>query len=144
LPHVEDVRYAGEWVLRAEQLTGTLRQIGAALGLIVLLAVLFVVGATTRLAVQARLESLHLVRSLGGGFLFTHAPYLFEGFALAFLSSLLTIYVARVVHDTLAGGLFELPFLSAETLAGFAGVSGLLGLLGSWIAVATLPRRWLL
>lgn len=144
MPHVEDVRYAGEWVLRAEQLTGTLHQIGAALGLIVLLAVLFVVGATTRLAVQARLESLHLVRSLGGGFLFTHAPYLFEGFALAFLSSLLTIYVARVVHDTVAGGLFELPFLSVRTLAGFAGVSGLLGLLGSWIAVATLPRRWLL
>jgi cell division transport system permease protein len=144
MPHVEDVRYAGEWVLRAEQLTGTLRQLGAALGLIVLLAVLFVVGATTRLAVQARLESLHLVRSLGGGFLFTHAPYLFEGFALAFLSSLLTIYVARLVHDTLAGGLFEVGFLSVATLAQFTGVSGLLGLLGSWIAVATLPKRWVL
>ncbi|HEY7727788.1 MAG TPA: hypothetical protein VID50_04990, partial [Candidatus Eisenbacteria bacterium] len=140
----EDVRYAGEWVLRAEQLVGALRKVGAALGLIVLLAVLFVVGATTRLAVQARLESLHLVRSLGGGFLFTHAPYLFEGFVLALASSLLTIYVARLVHDTVAGGMFELTFLPPATLAGFAGVSGLLGLLGSWIAVATLPRRWLL
>jgi len=144
LPHVEDVRYAGEWVLRAEQLTGTLRKMGAALGLIVLLAVLFVVGATTRLAVQARLDSLHLVRSLGGGFLFTHAPYLFEGFVLAFISSLVTVFIARLLHDSLAGGMFEMTFLPPATLAEFAGVSGLLGLLGSWIAVATLPKRWLL
>lgn len=144
LPHVEDVRYAGEWVLRAEQLTGTLRKLGAALGLIVLLAVLFVVGATTRLAIQARLDSLHLIRSLGGGFLFTHAPYLIEGFLLALFSSGITIFIARLVHDTLSGGMFEMAFLPVTTLLGFAGVSGLLGLLGSWIAVATLPKRWLL
>ena len=144
VPMVEDVRYAGEWVLRSEQLVGTLRKAGAALGVIVLLAVLFVVGATTRLAVQARLDSIHLVRSLGGGFLFTEAPYLVEGFVLAFFSSILTIGIARFIHDTLAGGIFEVTFLSVPTLLGFAGVSGLLGLLGSWIAVATLPRRWLL
>ncbi len=144
VPHVEDVRYAGEWVLRSEQLVGALRQMGAVLGLIVLLGVVFVVGATTRLAVQARLESVHLMRSLGGGFLFTEAPYLVEGFVLSLLSSVITIFLARLIHDSLAGGMFELSFLPSDTLAWFALVSGLLGLLGSWIAVATLPRRWLL
>jgi cell division transport system permease protein len=142
--HVEDVRYAGEWVLRAEQVVGTLEKIGAALGLIVLLGVLFVVGATTRLAVQARLESIHLIRSLGGGFLFNEVPHLIEGFVLASLASLLTIGVARVIHDSLSEGMFHLQFLSPLALLGFVGVSGLLGLLGSWIAVATLPRKWLL
>lgn len=144
VPRIEDVRYAGEWVLRSEQLVGTLRNMGAVLGTIVLLAVLFVVGATTRLAVQTRLDSIHLIRSLGGGFLFTEAPYLAEGFALAFLSSLLTILAAGFLRDSLAGGMFELTSLPPGTLLGFAGVSGLLGLLGSWIALATLPRRWLL
>ncbi len=144
VPHVEDVRYAGEWVLRAEQVVGTLKRIGAAVGLIVLVGVLFVVGATTRLAVQARLDSVHLVRSLGGGFLFTEAPYLVEGFVLASLSSVLTIAVAKLIHDSLADGLFRLLFLPAPTLLAFVAVSGLLGLLGSWIAVATLPRKWLL
>lgn len=144
VPHVEDVRYAGEWVLRAEQVVGTLEKIGAALGLIVLVGVLFVVGATTRLSVQTRLDSIHLVRSLGGGFLFNEAPFLAEGFLLASLSSLLTIGVARVINDSLADGLFRLQFLPLPTLALFVGVSGLLGLLGSWIAVATLPRKWLL
>ncbi len=144
LPHVEDVRYAGEWVLRAEQVTRTLHQIGALLGLIILIGVLFVVGATTRLAIQARLESLHVIRSLGGGFLFTEAPYLAEGFVLATLSSLLTILLARAIHDGLAEGLFHLPMPSTEVLLGFAAMGGLLGLLGSWIAVATLPRKWLL
>jgi cell division transport system permease protein len=144
VPHVEDVRYAGEWVLRAQQFVGTLERVGAAIGLIVLVGVLFVVGATTRLAVQTRLDSLHLVRSLGGGFLFTEAPYLVEGFVLAAVSSLITIAVARLIHDTLEGGLFRLLFLPAPTLLAFVGVSGLLGLLGSWIAVATLPRKWLL
>ena len=144
VPRVEDVRYAGEWVLRSEQLVGTLRKMGAVLGMIVLAAVLFVVGATTRLAVQTRLDSIHLVRSLGGGFLFTEAPYLVEGFVLAFVSSLLTILATVFISDGLAGGMFELAPLPSVTLLGFAGVSGLLGLLGSWIAVATLPRRWLL
>lgn len=144
VPHVEDVRYAGEWVLRAEQVVGTLEKIGLALGLIVLVGVLFVVGATTRLSVQTRLASIHLVRSLGGGFLFNEAPFLAEGFLLAALSSVLTIGVARVVNDSLADGLFRLQFLPVPTLALFVGVSGLLGLLGSWIAVATLPRKWLL
>lgn len=144
VPHVEDVRYAGEWVLRAEQVVATLARIGAAIGLIVLVGVLFVVGATTRLAVQARLDSVHLVRALGGGFLFTEAPYLVEGFVLASASSLLTIAAARLIHDSLADGLFRLLFLPAPTLLAFVAVSGLLGLLGSWIAVATLPRKWLL
>jgi len=142
--HVEDVRYAGEWVLRAEQVVETLEKIGAALGMIVLLGVLFVVGATTRLSVQARLESIHLIRSLGGGFLFNEAPYLAEGFVLAALSSLLTIGVGRIIHDSLAEGLFHLQFLPSPALLAFVAVSGLLGLLGSWIAVATLPRKWLL
>ena len=144
LPHVEDVRYAGEWVLRAEQVTRTLHQIGAVLGLIILIGVLFVVGATTRLAIQARLESLHVIRTLGGGFLFTEAPYLAEGFVLATISSGITILLARAIHDSLAEGLFHLPMPTTDVLLGFAAASGLLGLLGSWIAVATLPRKWLL
>jgi cell division transport system permease protein len=144
LPHVEDVRYAGEWVLRAEQVTHTLHQIGAVLGLIILIAVLFVVGATTRLAIQARIESLHVIRTLGGGFLFTELPYLAEGFVLAIISSGITILLARAIHDALAEGLFHLPMPTTQVLLGFAAVSGLLGLLGSWIAVATLPRKWLL
>jgi cell division transport system permease protein len=142
--HVEDVRYAGEWVVRAEQVVGTLERIGAAVGVIVLIGVLFVVGATTRLSVQTRLDSVHLVRSLGGGFLFTEAPYLVEGFVLASISSLLTIASARLIHDQLADGLFHLQFLPMSSLLAFVGVSGILGLLGSWIAVATLPRKWLL
>ncbi len=144
LPHVEEVRYAGEWVLRAEQVARTLHQIGAALGIIILIGVLFVVGATTRLAVQARIDSLHLVRSLGGGFLFNEAPYLAEGFVLATISSAITIVVARAIHDSLAEGLFHLPMPSSSILLGFVATSGVLGLLGSWIAVATLPRKWLL
>lgn len=144
IPHVEDVRYAGEWVLRAEQFVGTLERVGAAIGLIVLVGVLFVVGATTRLGVQARLDSVHLIRSLGGGFLFTEAPYLIEGFVLAAISSVITIAVARLIHDALAGGIFRLLFLPVPTLLAFVAVSGLLGLFGSWIAVATLPRKWLL
>jgi cell division transport system permease protein len=144
LPHVEDVRYAGEWVLRAEQVARTLHQIGAVLGLIILIGVLFVVGATTRLAIQARLESLHVIRTLGGGFLFTEAPYLAEGFVLATISSIITILLARAIHDSLAEGLFHLPMPSTQVLLGFAAAGGLLGLLGSWIAVATLPRKWLL
>lgn len=144
VPHVEDVRYAGEWVLRAEQVVATLSRIGAAVGLIVLIGVLFVVGATTRLSVQTRLDSVHLVRSMGGGFLFTEAPYLAEGFVLASISSLLTIAAARLIHDQLADGLFRLQFLDSTSLLAFVAASGLLGLLGAWIAVATLPRKWLL
>ncbi len=144
LPHVEDVRYAGEWVLRAEQVANTLHQIGAVLGIIILIGVLFVVGATTRLAIQTRLDSLHVIRTLGGGFIFTEAPYLAEGFVLAVFSSGITILLARGIHDYLAEGLFHLPMPSPEVLLGFAGVGGLLGLLGSWIALATLPRKWLL
>jgi hypothetical protein len=44
----------------------------------------------------------------------------------------------------LADGLFHLQFLPMSSLLAFVGVSGILGLLGSWIAVATLPRKWLL
>jgi len=123
---------------------GTLQRIGAALGIIVLLGVLFVVGATTRLSIQTRLDSIHLVRSLGGGFLFNEAPYLLEGFVLAALSSMLTVAAARALNDQLAEGVFRLQFLPPVALLCFVGISGLLGLIGSWIAVATLPRKWLL
>jgi len=102
------------------------------------------VGATTRLSVQARLDSIHLIRSLGGGFLFNIAPYLAEGFVLAAVSSLLTIGLADALNHSFAAEIFRLESPSTETLLAFVGVSGLLGLVGSWIAVATLPRKWLL
>jgi cell division transport system permease protein len=144
VPHVEDVRFAGEWVLRAQQVVSAVERIGYALGLIVLLGVLFIVGATTRLSVQTRIDSIHLIRSLGGGFLFNELPYLVEGFVLAALSSAITVFVARAINNSLGEELFRLQFLSTTDLLAFVGVSGLLGLLGSWIAVATLPRKWLL
>src|SRR5439155_890668 len=54
LPHVEDVRYAGEWVLRAEQVTRTLHQIGAVLGLIILIGLLGLLGSWIAVATLPR------------------------------------------------------------------------------------------
>jgi len=144
VPHVEDVRFAGEWVVRAQQVVSAVQKIAYALGLIVLLGVLFIVGATTRLSVAARIDSIHLIRSLGGGFVFNELPYLVEGFVLAALSSAVTVLVARALNNSLSEEMFRLTFLSTTDLLAFIGVSGLLGLLGSWIAVVTLPRKWLL
>ena len=67
-----------------------------------------------------------------------------EGFVLASVSSLLTIAAARLINDQLSDGLFRLQFLDTTSLLAFVAASGLLGLLGAWIAVATLPRKWLL
>jgi hypothetical protein len=52
--------------------------------------------------------------------------------------------MARALNDQLAEGVFRLQFLPPAALICFVAVSGLLGLIGSWIAVATLPRKWLL
>jgi cell division transport system permease protein len=75
----EDVDWAGAWVGRFHAFVGLMRLSAVALGGLLLLATIFLVSNTMRLALYARRDELRIVRLVGGTEWFVAAPFVVEG-----------------------------------------------------------------
>jgi len=136
---VDEVETYQSWFAELDLVLGAGRGFVLALGLLVLLAVFFVVGNTIRLAVAGRRQEIEVMKLCGADDGFVRGPFLVEGavqgFAAAFLSVLLLTagFVAiRAELDGTLGALagirtaflsppLSLALLAAGTLAGVAG-----------------------
>lgn len=136
---VDEVETYQSWFAELDLVLGAGRGFVLVLGLLVLLAVFFVVGNTIRLAVAGRREEIEVMKLCGADDGFVRGPFLVEGavqgFAAAFLAVLLLTagFVAiRAELDGTLGALagirtaflsppLSLALLAAGTLAGVAG-----------------------
>ena len=136
---VDEVETYQSWFAELDLVLGAGRGFVLVLGLLVLLAVFFVVGNTIRLAVAGRRQEIEVMKLCGADDGFVRGPFLVEGavqgFAAAFLAVLLLTagFVAiRAELDGTLGALagirtaflsppLSLALLAAGTLAGVAG-----------------------
>lgn len=136
---VDEVETYESWFAELDLVLGAGRGFVLVLGLLVLLAVFFIVGNTIRLAVAGRREEIEVMKLCGADDGFVRGPFLVEGavqgFAAAFLAVLLLTagFVAiRAELDGTLGALagirtaflsppLSLALLAAGTLAGVAG-----------------------
>ena len=77
-PEVEDVRYGGEWVRRLDDLGAAMRRGAIAIGVVVALAILFILYNTIRLTVLARRPQVEIMSRLGAADRFIAAPFVIE------------------------------------------------------------------
>jgi cell division transport system permease protein len=105
-PEVEDVRFGGEWVKRLDVVAHAIQQGAVVVGLIVALAMMFVLHNTIRLSVLARRPQVEIMSRLGATDRFIATPFVIEALlqaAIAAVRALLTVFafqqafVARVV-----------------------------------------------
>jgi cell division transport system permease protein len=150
-PRVDDVAVDRLWLQRLQALLETGRDLAYALGALLGLGVLLVMGNTIRLAIENRRDEILVVKLVGGTDSYVRRPFLYTGLwygigggLLAWLLVLGGLMWMQGAIERVAG-LYQLGFaLSGPGVEGFfilllAG--GGLGLAGAWLAVAQHARR---
>jgi cell division transport system permease protein len=118
----------------------------SALGVILALGVLLIIGNTIRLAIENRRQEILVVKLVGGSDAFVRRPFLYTGFWYGLGGACLAWAVIAAALWWLRGPLATLAVLyqSDFALEGLGPAGGaallaagaLLGLLGAWLAVA--------
>ena len=149
-PAVDDVEYGQEWIGRFTAFLKLLQAGGVGLGVMLVIAVVFVVSNTIKLAVFARRDELEIMQLVGATDLFIRVPYLLEGMlqggvgALLAMGGLWGVYRAfsRQAAQALAPvfGTSHLEFIPGNQLLMLLAGGILLGTLGSFFAMGRFLR----
>jgi len=147
-PEFRDVDFGLEWVQRFNAFLSLLKLMGAVLGLLILMAALFLVTNTVHLIVYNRKNELEVQKLVGATAAFITAPFIVEGFVQGLLGGISALLGMWAIHRLLverlqsalklevAGDLQHLPMTYLQGLL-VAGV--LVGMVSGVIAV----RRFL-
>ena len=139
-PEVEDVRYGAEWVRRLDELGARLRLGALAIGIIVGLAVVFVLHNTIRLTVLARRQQVEVMSRLGATDRFIAWPFVLEAMFEAGLSALIALATVFGIQQGLAPRIFGLVFLPPLLAAAFMASAVALAWFAAWLALSRVLR----
>lgn len=145
-PGVERAVLDMEWVQRLNALVQLSQRAVGALGLILALGVLLVIGNTIRLAIENRRDEIVVIKLVGGSDAFVRRPFLYTGFWYGLGGACLAWAVIGIALWWLRGPLATLAVLYQSDFAlqglgvgggvGLLLLGALLGLFGAWLAVA--------
>lgn len=97
-PEFEDLDYSQEWVERFHTFLALLRLSAIVLGVLLMIAAIFLVSNTIRLAIYARREELAVIQLVGGTRWFARVPFLVEGAILGTAGSILALVLLAIVY----------------------------------------------
>lgn len=136
-PEVEDVRYGGEWVRRLDELGSAFQRGALAIGIVIALAIMFVVYNTIRLTVVARRSQVEIMSRLGATDGFIAAPFVIEAVLEALLAAGLALGILYLLQQAAVARVVTIVFLSPEWIAAFVGIAALL----AWVAASLALNR---
>jgi cell division transport system permease protein len=136
-PEVEDVRYGGEWVRRLDELGAAFQRGALGVGLVIALAIVFVVYNTIRLTVVARRGQVEIMSRLGASDGFIAAPFVIEAVLEALLAAGLALGILYLLQQAAVARVVTIVFLSPEWIAAFVGIAALL----AWVAASLALTR---
>ncbi|MEP4145721.1 MAG: permease-like cell division protein FtsX [Halioglobus sp.] len=135
-----------EWLQRLNSLMQFSRRLVMAIGGLLVLGVVLILGNTIRLAIENRREEIVIVKLVGGSNLFARRPFLYTGLWYGVGGGLVAALLVGGSLRFLEAPIAELAALyqSEFTLEGLGlmgtlnlvALGGLLGLAGAWLAVS--------
>ncbi|GAA5187176.1 permease-like cell division protein FtsX [Ferrimonas gelatinilytica] len=145
LPGVAMARLDLDWLTRLEALSATGRSAGAALAVLLLVAVVLISANTIRLSILQRFDEIKVMKLVGATEAFIRRPFLYGGFWLGLMSALLALVLVNVMLVWLDGAMaqllslyrsqFRLDGLDVRQGAAVMAASCALGWCGAWISV---------
>ncbi len=145
LPHVEQVQLDMQWLQRLQSITEIIRRAILAIGLMLGLSVLLVVGNSIRLDIENRREEIEVTKLIGATDRFIRRPFLYGGMWFGLLGGVLALLLVFIVLllirqpaqelVTLYNSEFQLILPSFSQSIALLLSSIFLGLFGSWLAV---------
>lgn len=145
LAEVEQVQLDMQWLQRLQAITDIIRRAITAIGIMLGLSVLLVVGNSIRLDIENRRAEIEVTKLIGASDRFIRRPFLYGGLWFGLLGGVLALVLVFIVLLVIRQpaqeliGLYNSDF--ALKLPSFAqsislvGSSIFLGLFGSWLAV---------
>ncbi|HEY2954992.1 MAG TPA: permease-like cell division protein FtsX [Candidatus Eisenbacteria bacterium] len=137
---VEDVRYGAEWVRRLDQLGVSLRRGTLAVGLLVALAIVFVIYNTLRLTVLARRPQVEIMSRLGASDRFISTPFVIEAVVETTVAALVSLGVLFGFQQAVVAQVVGLVFLPPIGALAFLGAAVALAWIASLIALSRVLR----
>jgi len=137
---VEDVRYGAEWVRRLDELGAGLRRGTLAIGVLVALAIVFVIYNTLRLTVLARRQQVEIMSRLGATDRFIATPFVFEAVIEALAAGLLALVVVYALDRAFSMQVVHVAFLPLMWSGGFLVATLLLAWITAQIALSRVLR----
>ena len=144
----DSLKYGQKTVERLFSLTGTVRTVGIAIIVLLVLISFIFINNTIRLAIMSRQREISIMRLVGASNNFIRGPFLMEGAMHALIGSALAILVLEVAHRValphISSALMWLPVEASDTT--YLMVYGLLivfGLLIGIIGAILSMRRYL-
>jgi cell division transport system permease protein len=144
--HVDEVVFNRPLLVQVQRNLELLTLAGGALGALVLLASMVLVGNTIRLTIYARRLLIRTMKLVGATDRFVRRPFVVEGIAQGFLAGLIAGSVLYGLRRALTRYLPQLdppggPPLEWYVIGGVVGLGVVLGWLGSTVAVRRFIRR---
>ena len=146
LPEVDQAVLDMEWVQRLASLMTLGRRIVLAVGALLILGVILILGNTIRLAIESRRDEIVIVKLVGGSNAFVRRPFLYTGLwygvggglLAGLLVSAALWFLGEPAHNLaqLYQSGFEVKDLGVMGGLNLIILGGLLGLAGAWLAVS--------
>lgn len=145
IAHIEHAQLDMQWLQRLQAITEIIRRAITAIGIMLGLSVLLVVGNSIRLDIENRRAEIEVTKLIGASDRFIRRPFLYGGMWLGLLGGILAMLLVFTVllvirqpaQDlvSLYNSDFQLMLPSYKQSFGLIGTSIFLGLFGSWLAV---------
>lgn len=139
-PEVEDVRYGAEWVRRLDELRDRLGRGALASGLLMALAILFVIHNTIRLTVQTRRPQVEIMSRLGASDRFIATPFAFEAVLQTAVAAILALALLFGFQQAVSAQIGGVEFLPWTWLVSFFAAAVMLAWMASLFALTRVLR----
>lgn len=139
-PEVEDVRFGGDWIKRLDAVTSGLLQGAVIVGLIVLLAMMFVLHNTIRLSVMARRAQVEIMSRLGATDRFIATPFVLEALLQAFIAAVLALVMVFALQQAFVARIVPIAFLPWSWIGLFIGIVVVVAWLTAMFALTRVLR----
>lgn len=149
---IDEVSYGQEWVEKYASLVTAIEMTLSSLGVIIVLASLFVMSNAIRASIQTRFDEIVVLEMIGATASAIRKPFLKEGAFLGFASSAVALALCFALYWGLKNLLVQklsffqlgqhLSFLSIWVSLAFVVLGTLLGALGSYLCVKKLNTGW--
>jgi cell division transport system permease protein len=120
-PEVEDVRFGGDWVKRLDAMSRGITEGALIVGLLVALAMMFVLHNTIRLSVLARRPLVEVMSRLGASDRFIATPFVIEALLEAAIAAALALLFVFVFQQAFVARVMAIAFLPWTWILAFFG-----------------------
>lgn len=140
---VDEVVYNRPLLAKVQDNLRLLSLIGISIGILVLMASIFLVANTIRLAIYARRLMIRTMKLVGATDGFIRKPFIVEGILQGLISSVLALFILWVIQEVAVAYVPQLPSLPTSQTIVFSASLLVAGFVMGWMGSVSAVRRFL-